>query len=904
MGSRKQPGTKGAAAGWIGPGVLATVLVVCGIVSWCVQLPAPVPSAAAPPHVFSEERATKHVAAILDLGLPRTVGSVVNEVHTPNYLSSQINALAAEAAAAGHVSVELSIQRPTGTFELDFLDGMWSAYTNVTNILVRVAPLRKPAEGAVLLSAHYDAALGSPGASDDLAAVGVLMEVLRNVVHSPPLQHALIFNLNGAEENILQASHGFISQHAWRKEVKAFINIEACGAGGREIVFQTGPGHPWLVELYAKVVPHPHISVIAQEIFQSNVIPSDTDYRIYRDFGAVPGFDMAWFENGYVYHTRHDDLDNLEPGAIQHTGENVLALVQALGSAPQLLTGGYEPDVSLIFFDILGKVTLLWSSSTQMFTCASVAMLLSWLLRTGRLDRQQPTPKGVRGANVMGTSPKKLWSSLKLYVVSNLITILAPVLVGLLLPVLRLKMAWYSRPYLIVGLFVAPAVASIVWATVWTWDKTVAPAQAEHDALLARICGWTFTMVVASLFKLGFATVALWWVVFALLAKLLELHLTPPAVAAGPTKSVVALALRLAVGEIPPLLLSTWCCAYAVFAMFVPLMGRIGIAAPADAIVGLLVGLFTVLLGSTASSLAIGLTPGGKSAVFKCCSLLWATALAACIYNPEPFSVDPPRGKRLYLQHAIRKVHSLTGTIQTDSGLWINALDPTGIEPVRHMPELEGMIEASREGVYGGFPWVLPLAGLVPQSWYVKDPVTYVIKVEGEDDAARADAAAAAAAAAAPPPPPSIACPAGACAELRFEGVAELSASGVEAGRRRRQFNFTAFGPDHLGLYIQPCLKGGQTKVTRWNFGSPPTVNKADHIFVYISSGHEAQEWPVHLEIEEDEVMHSECASSIGVALAGQHFTLSSRVLDNVVAALPPAVIPFPWVSSYESYLF
>jgi hypothetical protein len=58
-------------------------------------------------------------------------------------------------------------------------------------------------------------------------------------------------------------------------------------------VFQTGPGHPWLVETYARVATRPHISVIAQEVFQANVIPSDTDFRIYRDFGQIPGFDMA-----------------------------------------------------------------------------------------------------------------------------------------------------------------------------------------------------------------------------------------------------------------------------------------------------------------------------------------------------------------------------------------------------------------------------------------------------------------------------------------------------------------------------------------------------------------------------------------------------------------------------------
>lgn len=62
-----------------------------------------------------------------------------------------------------------------------------------------------------------------------------MLEILRKVSKSSeqPL-HNIIFLFNGAEESPLQASHGFISKHKWAKPCKVVINLEACGAGGKD----------------------------------------------------------------------------------------------------------------------------------------------------------------------------------------------------------------------------------------------------------------------------------------------------------------------------------------------------------------------------------------------------------------------------------------------------------------------------------------------------------------------------------------------------------------------------------------------------------------------------------------------------------------------------------------------
>ncbi|KAG8242496.1 Endoplasmic reticulum metallopeptidase 1, partial [Homalodisca vitripennis] len=238
------------------------------------------------PGRFIAQRAKNHILNLTSLG-PRPTGSFENEVLAVNFFTREINSIFNKANKIHRISTD--IQKVSGSFPLDFLDGMTNVYRNVQNVLVKIGP-HKESPHSLLVNCHFDTVADSPGGSDDGASCAVMLELLRVISRSDsPLNHNVIFLFNGAEENLMQASHGFVTRHRWAREVRAFVNLEACGAGGRELLFQAGPEHPWLMEAYASSVPYPLASSLAQEIFQSGIIPGETDFRIFRDFGHISG---------------------------------------------------------------------------------------------------------------------------------------------------------------------------------------------------------------------------------------------------------------------------------------------------------------------------------------------------------------------------------------------------------------------------------------------------------------------------------------------------------------------------------------------------------------------------------------------------------------------------------------
>ncbi|CAG5020125.1 unnamed protein product [Parnassius apollo] len=345
------------------------------------------PARDAPPDDFSGFRAHRYLVNLTAVG-PRVAGSYENEVVAVKWILNTLREIADQASP--HNRLELDVHTASGAFPLSFLDGMNNVYRDVQSVVARASGAGgRRARTALLLNCHFDTVPDSPGASDDGAGCAVLLETLRALLAAPrPLRHDVIALLNGAEENILQASHAFVTTHRWAKDVRAFINLEACGSGGREVLFQAGPQDPWILEVYAGVAPHPFASSLAQELFQSGLIPADTDFRIFRDFGGLSGVDLAWSSNGFVYHTRLDTAARVPPAALQHTGDNVLALVQGMLRHPAL-ESAVERSALPAYCDVLGLVVVALRPGAALLAAAAALLVLLLRLLLSAADAQR-----------------------------------------------------------------------------------------------------------------------------------------------------------------------------------------------------------------------------------------------------------------------------------------------------------------------------------------------------------------------------------------------------------------------------------------------------------------------------------------------------------------------------------
>lgn len=176
-------------------------------------------------------------------------GGDSTEIHAVRYLEKVAQELIRDKNAAQ--TIECDIQVAEGNYYIEESIGTTSVYQGLQNVVIKLSPSGVPEPAhSLLLNAHFDSVPTSPGAGDDGSMTVNMLEILRVLSQSPEtFKHNIVFLFNGCEENQLQGAHAFITSHKWADKVRAFINMDAAANSGREIMFQAGPNHPWLMNV-------------------------------------------------------------------------------------------------------------------------------------------------------------------------------------------------------------------------------------------------------------------------------------------------------------------------------------------------------------------------------------------------------------------------------------------------------------------------------------------------------------------------------------------------------------------------------------------------------------------------------------------------------------------------------
>ncbi|XP_061655219.1 endoplasmic reticulum metallopeptidase 1 [Phyllopteryx taeniolatus] len=807
---------------------------------------------------FNAERARQHLERITSVG-PRPVGSHENEVLTVNYLLEQIEKVRATTAQGPHHQLSVDVQRPTGSFSIDFLGGFTSFYDRVTNIAVRLEP-KGGSQHLMLANCHFDTVANSPGASDDAVSCAVMLEILRSLANqSTPLLHGVIFLFNGAEENVLQASHGFITQHPWAKQVRAFINLEAAGVGGKEVVFQTGPENPWLVQAYVHAAKHPFASVVGQEVFQSGIIPSDTDFRIYRDFGNIPGIDLAFIENGFIYHTKYDTSDRILTGSIQRAGDNILAVLKHLLMSEKLADSSEYRHGNMVFFDVLGVAVVAYP--------ARVGTILNYMVAVATfvyLARKASQP-GNRGRRYV----RDLACATGVALLSWLAALLSVLIVAVLVTLLGRSMFWYTHFYASVCLYGSAATGKMVLVHTLAknlYYRGVRMVELGELYLDVSLLLWCCSLLWMTQRGLCSAYVPMLMVAFPLVTKLVLANEFRNRGASLKYSVLYLAGLALPYLHIMFLI-------WVVFEIFTPIMGRSGTEIPPEVVLAALVTVATVFLSSFFLHF-IYLVRSTKWILAGLGSVFTVTFLLVSCGLLFPYSGNPdsPRPKRVFLQHTTRTFRDVQGRVEwRDSGVWINSFDYTGMQHVApHVPHIDddGVRTRCRDDrPFCGFPWFLPVKFLSKKSWYL------------------------------PAPDVSPSSP----VDFRLVSKEETAWGTVK-------MTFSVKGPSHMSLYLMPH-RGAS--LSTWSFGDGTArFDLSGEYFVFYSHGLDAPTWTFWFEIQppsESSPSVSGPEGMISVAISTHYFFGEDQKtprLEEILGRFPSWAFPSSWVSTYDMYRY
>jgi hypothetical protein len=295
--------------------VIASLLIIA-VTCWIFfsMMPRFVSADDAPLAEFSTKRAMEHVTEMAKA--PHYVGSENHKV-IADYLVAELKKLGLE----------------TTTEEGTTLTG-WGNLVKSRNVMARIKGSHNTK--ALVLLSHYDSAPHSlsKGAADDAAGVAAILETVRAFQHNTtPHKNDIIILFTDAEELGLNGAAQFVMQSQWAKDVGLVLNCEARGTSGPSyMLMEVNSGNAAMVESFTAADPdYPVANSLMYSIYK--MLPNDTDLTVFREQGKIQGFNFAFIDSHYNYHTAQDDAAHLDLRSLEHQGSYLVPLLGYFANA-------------------------------------------------------------------------------------------------------------------------------------------------------------------------------------------------------------------------------------------------------------------------------------------------------------------------------------------------------------------------------------------------------------------------------------------------------------------------------------------------------------------------------------------------------------------------------------------
>ncbi|WP_081210390.1 M20/M25/M40 family metallo-hydrolase [Salegentibacter sediminis] len=333
-------------------------LILIAIAAWFTffsSQPGNITSENIPETGFSTQRAFQHVEAMAQQ--PHYIGTAEHS-RVRNYIVNELQ-------------------------KMDLLVQTQEDYTlNKNGSLVRPQNILSRIEGdgdgqALVLMSHYDSnPHSSLGASDAASGVATILEGIRAfLAQNKSHENDIILLFTDAEEVGLNGAELFVKDHPWTQDAALVLNFEARGSGGDSFMFlETNSGNAKLVKAFQEANPeYPVTNSLVYSIYK--MLPNDTDLTVLREQANIQGFNFAFIDDHFDYHTATDTPENLDKESLAHQGSYLMPLLETFKSAD---LSNFQTEKELIFFSLPGgeMISYPFSWITPMLLIAVVIFIL------------------------------------------------------------------------------------------------------------------------------------------------------------------------------------------------------------------------------------------------------------------------------------------------------------------------------------------------------------------------------------------------------------------------------------------------------------------------------------------------------------------------------------------------